>query len=411
MTASKDPLDPVRLGVVGLGRAFVLMLPALRNDARVRLVAASAPREESRAAFLAEFGGQVYQDIDDICADPSVEAVYVATPHQLHAEHVCAAARAGKHVLVDKPLAISMDDGLRMVQACRAAGVHLIVGPSHSFDAPIRQARQLIDGGELGRVRMIQAFNYTDFLYRPRRPEELRTADGGGVVFSQGAHQIDIVRLLAGSLATEVTAMTGVWDQARPTEAAYSALLSFRDGAFASLTYSGFAHFDSDEWMDWIGELGNEKNPDGYGGARRALKNVSDAREEASLKTARTYGSGDMPKPAEHYEHFGPIIVVCDHADLRLTPRGVHVYGETERRFEPAPPLVHPREEVIDALVQAVRGNRPPPQTGEWGLASLEICHAILKSAETRRPVRLEHQISLDDQRAGGESAADSPVR
>jgi predicted dehydrogenase len=103
------------------------------------------------------------------------------------------------------------------------AGVALIVGPSHSFDAPIARTKMLIDSGTYGRVRMITALNYTDFLYRPRRPEELDTRQGGGVVFSQGAHQVDVARLLAGSPVRSVRAVTGAWDPARPTEGAYTA--------------------------------------------------------------------------------------------------------------------------------------------------------------------------------------------
>jgi len=391
--------NPVRLGVIGLGRGFVLMLSAFRNDPRVKLVAACAPREDSRAAFQAEFGGNAYAEVESLCADPAVEAVYIATPHQMHCDHVLTAARAGKHVLVDKPLAISIDDGLRMIAAYEQAGVHLIVGPSHSFDTPVALARQLIESGDYGRVRMIHALNYTDFLYRPRRPEELRTEEGGGVLFSQGVHQVDVVRLLAGGLARSVCAMTGQWDPSRPTEGAYSALISFEGGAFASLTYSGYAHFDSDEWMGWVGELGHHKEPEAYGAARRALAEVGSVDEEVRLKTARTYGAGDMPKPAAHYEHFGPMIVSCDRADLRLTPGGVHIYGDTQKDFIAAPALRHSRAEIVDALAAAIRHDRPPVQTGAWGLASLEICHAILTSAADGRPVQLKHQTGVEGAR------------
>lgn len=389
-------VSPVGVGVIGLGRGFVLMLPAFRGDSRVRLVAACAPREESRAAFREEFDGNAYADVESLCADPAVEIVYVATPHQMHCEHVIAAATAGKHVLVDKPLTIRQEDGARMVEACRKANVQLIVGPSHSFDAPVALARRLIESGDYGEVRMINAFNYTDFMYRPRRPEELKTDMGGGVIFSQGAHQIDIVRLLAGGMAENVFAMTGKWDPERQTEVAYSALVSFAGGAFASLTYSGYAHFDSDEWMGWTGELGNEKDPKTYGDARRKLRAVSSEQEEIKLKSARTYGSGDMPKPASRYEHFGPIIVSCDRADLRLTPDGVHVYGDVDRQFISAPPFRYPRREVIDAVVAAVREGTGPVQTGVWGLASLEICLAILKAADSGLPVTLKHQTGLE---------------
>ena len=400
---TSEPADrPIGLGVIGLGRGFVLTLPALRNDPRVRLVAACAPREESRHAFIEEFGGNAYGDIGGMLADPAVEAVYVATPHQMHVEHAVAAARAGKHSLIDKPLAVSMAEGRNIVQAAEEAGVHLIVGPSHSFDAPVAQARRLIKGGELGAMRMIQAFNYTDFLYRPRRPEELRTEEGGGVIFSQGVHQIDIVRLLSGGKGRDVMAMTGARDPERPTEGAYSALVSFESGCFATLTYSGYAHFDSDVWMDGIGELGARKDMAAYGKARRALRTVASAEEEVRLKSTRTYGGGTEPEPAVQYEHFGPIIVLCEKGDIRLTPSGIHVYGEEHQEFRPAPPFRHARSEIVDALVRAVRRNEPPAQTGRWGLASLEICHAILQASATGLPVRLAEQVGYDQ---GGKSA------
>lgn len=391
---SDHAVNPVRLGVAGLGRGFMLMIPTFKADPRITLVAAAAPRAQSRAAFAAEFGGQTYDNIAALCADPQVEAVYIATPHQMHADHVCAALEAGKHVLVDKPLAISMADADRMVAAARAAGRHLIVGPSHSFDPPVETAAQIIESGEVGALRMIQAFNYTDFLYRPRRPEELRTEDGGGILFSQAIHQIDVVRRLAGGMATRVTAMTGAWDPARPTEGAFSALIAFASGAFASLTYSGYAHFDSDIWMGDIGELGQRKNPATYGKARRALAGL-DAGAEAQLKQTRTYGSGAGLTEATHNEHFGPVIALCDRADLRLTPEGVDLFGDTERRLIRSPVGAAPRRPVIDALVGAVRHNRAPAQTGEWGRASLEICHAILESAATGQPVDLHRQCGI----------------
>ena len=114
----------------------------------------------------------------------------------MHAEHAISAARHGKHVLVEKPMALTLDDCTQMIDAAARAGVQLVVGHSHSFDAPIRRTREIIASGTFGAVRMIQALYYTDFLYRPRRPEELDTTRGGGVVWSQAAHQVDIVRLL-----------------------------------------------------------------------------------------------------------------------------------------------------------------------------------------------------------------------
>ena len=244
----------------------------------------------SRPTSPARLTSQLLQ----LCADPNVEVIYVATPHQHHAEHVRLATAQGKHVLVEKPIALTIADSEAMIAAARAAGVHLIVGHSHSFDAPVLRTRALIDSGAYGAVRMITAFNYTDYLYRPRRPEELDTAQGGGALFNQAPHQVDIVRLLGGGRVASVRAMTGAWDTARPTEGAYAALLTFENGAFASLSYSGYGHFDSDEFVDWIGELGQKKEPR----AAPAPRRFADQTQESAAKAARSYGGADW-KPAK----------------------------------------------------------------------------------------------------------------
>src|SRR6185295_15925724 len=227
----------IGLGVAGLGRAFSLMAATFAADPRVRLVAAADPRPEALQRFGQEYSGTSHASVELLCADPRVDVVYVASPHQFHAEHVRLAASHGKHVLVEKPMALALDDCRAMIAAVRAAGVQMIVGHSHSFDQPILATRKLVESGEFGRVRMITALNFTDFLYRPRRPEELDTSKGGGAVFNQAAHQVDIVRMLAGARAASVRASTGAWDASRPTEGAYTCMINFEGGAFATLVY------------------------------------------------------------------------------------------------------------------------------------------------------------------------------
>jgi phthalate 4,5-cis-dihydrodiol dehydrogenase len=368
------------------------MAPALTRDPRVRLTAAADPRPEARARFQREFGGSAYETVEALCADPAINAVYVATPHELHAEHAVAAFRAGKHVLVEKPIATTLADAEKMVSEANI----LVVGHSHSFDAPVARARAIVASGAVGRVRMVTALNFTDFLYRPRRPEELDTDRGGGVLFSQAAHQVDIVRLLAGGKASSVRCISGAWDEARRTEGAYAALVTFEDGAFASLTYSGYGHFDSDELCGWVGELGRAKDPAVYGSARAALARAGTP--EADAKAARAYGGANHHGPAAvpfHHEHFGPLIVSCERADLRPTPKGVWIYGDAERRFEALDAPVIPRVEVIDELHAAMFGDRAPLHDGRWGLATLEVCLAMLESSRSGREVRLSRQVAM----------------
>ena len=390
----------LRLGVAGLGRAFTVMLPTLARDRRIKLVAAADPRPEARERFAAEFEARSYEDVEALCADPDVEVVYVATPHQLHAAHVKSAAAHGKHILVEKPIAISLAESTEMIEAARAAGVHLIVGHSHSFNAPILHCRKLIDSGAFGRVRMITALNYTDFLYRPRRPEELDTAKGGGALFSQAPHQVDVVRLLGGGRAKAVRAQTGAWDPSRPTEGAFSALLTFEDGVFASLTYDGYGHFDSDEFQGWVGEMGQQKKAQGP----RVLQRYDDPDVEAAAKNARNYGgSGYQPAssaPPQHHQHFGLVLVSCERGELRPTPDGVMVYQQGIGHLDELPPPPVPRVEVIDELYEAVVNKRAPLHDGRWAMATLEVCLAMLRSARNGTDIALSHQTGLPRDRA-----------
>src|SRR5258705_5715502 len=288
----------LRVAVAGLGKAFQLMMPTLVRHPNISLVAAADPRTKAQARFAADFAANTYASVEELCADPDVEAIYVATPHQYHAEHVAMAAAAGKHVLVEKPVALTLDECRAMTEAVRRAGVQMVIGHSHSFDAPILKTREIIESGAVGPLRMITAMNFTDFLYRPRRPEELRSETGGGVVLNQAPHHVDVVRYLAGGSTRSVRAMTGAWDKTRPTEGAYSALLTFENGVFASLAYSGYAHFDSDEFMGWIAESGYPKDSDQYGTARALLRQTASANEELVLKHARNYGGGEAPPAA-----------------------------------------------------------------------------------------------------------------
>jgi len=398
----------LRMGIAGLGRAFTLMLPTLVADRRVQLVAAADPRAEATQRFAADFATPIYDKVEAVCADPNVEVVYVATPHEHHAAHVAMATSHGKHVLVEKPMAITLTECGQMIAAAERARVCLIVGHSHSFDRPILRAREIIAGGAVGAVRMIHAQYYTDFLYRPRRPEELVTDRGGGVVFSQGAHQIDIVRLLGGGLVRSVRALTGTWDRDRPTEGAFAALLSFDDGAFASLLYSGYAHFDSDEICGGIGELGAPKDASRYGSARRNLRRAANADQEATLKNTRNYGGADYSKQhcaaapsiggtddVRWHQHFGWILVSCERADLRPLPMGVMVYGDDEARLDPLPRPQVPRAEVIDELYDAIVHGRAPLHDGKWAMATLEACLAVLQSAREQREITLTHQVAV----------------
>src|SRR5205085_1127993 len=132
--------------------------------------------------------------------------------------------------------------------------------------------------------------------------------------------------------------------------------------AFAHASYSGYAHYDSDELMDGIGEMGNLKAPADYGVARRRLAAI-DATTEAAFKASRNYGGSANSAKESHaphaWQHFGFLVVSCDRADLRPSPTGVAIYDDRERRFEALPSPPYPRVEVIDEIVHAIVNDIP----------------------------------------------------
>jgi phthalate 4,5-cis-dihydrodiol dehydrogenase len=387
-------MKPLGLGVVGLGRGFLLTLPSIIAHPRIQLVAGCDPREEAVSRFAREFQGSCYFCFEELLRDPAVEAVYVASPHQFHRDQAIAAAKTGKHLLIEKPMAITIEDGLAIERAAEAAGIVTVVGPSHGLDLPVRYAAALISDGRFGRPRMITAMNYTDFVMRPRRPEELVRSRGGGVVFSQGAHQIDIARRLMGTAVESVRAVVGDWDPARPTDGAYTALLTFEGGGAASLSYSGYGRYDSNVLLGGISELGHV--------VPAAAAPRSSTASEANEKIARTFGplgSGDLQLP-RHHEHFGWVLVSCEGADLRLMADEIIIHERGRTLSERLPPPTIPRAGALDALVEGVRLGRAPLQDAAWGTATVACCQALLRSSDEAREVALSEVMAAWETRA-----------
>jgi len=384
----------LRLGVIGLGMAGAMMVRAAARHDGVVLAAAADPHAGPRDAFARDFNARAYADASALVEDKAVEAVYVATPHQFHADHAIMAAARGKHVILEKPMALTLADCDRIIAAVERAKVQLIVGHTHAFDPAVRAMRGLIASGELGALGMLASWNYTNYLYRPRRPEELDTSKGGGILFNQVPHQIDTIRLLGGGLVRSVRAQVGVLDPARPTEANCAAFLEFADGVPATLVYSGYDFFDTDELHFWISERGSPKQP-AHGAARRALR--ARTGEEAGLRTLTAgYGSKDEGEPP-HQPHFGVTVATCARGDLRASADGVFVYGEDGKRELglPGGGRYSGRHNVLDDLRAAIATGRGPVHDGRWGKATLEVALAVQQSARERREVALAHQVAV----------------
>jgi len=387
-------MDRLRFGICGLGFAgAVLMAPAMKRHPKAEIVAACDPNADTRTAFGHDYGIPTYESLAAMLDGTDLDAVYVASPHQFHCDHVLAAAARGKHVIVEKPLTLNDGDARKMMAAAAQHRIQLVVGTSRSHDPVVKTMRTLIQRGEVGRLAMINAWNYTDYLYRPRRPEELDTSKGGGILFSQLPHQFDVIKTIADATVVAVRASAGQLDPSRPTEGHCAAFVTLSNGVFATLVYSGYDHFDSDELQFWIAENGRAKQP-GHGNARKLLAGIPPA-EEAAFKTRRLGYGGPVarayaaPQDDRQQPHFGIFVATCERGDLRPCPDGVMVYGDEGPRMVAAHVGrgAYGQGDTIDELYDAVTGIAPVLRDAAFGRNTVLASLAILESSKTGREV------------------------
>ncbi|OMP65717.1 hypothetical protein BTO28_15740 [Domibacillus epiphyticus] len=388
----------LRIGIIGLGNAGSALLPSIAKHENVIVTAASGRNKERLEKFAHDYNADYHLSVEDLCRSEQVDAVYIASPTELHVEHVQIATHFKKHIIVEKPLAVSVEEADLLIHAAERAGIHLIVGHSFSFEPPIRKMREMIEEETLGKVRMINNWYFNDWMYRPRTPEELDTLLGGGVTYRQGSHQFDIIRYIGGGMLRSVRAMTGRWDELRPTEGAHAAFLEFEDGTAATAVYNGYDHFLTTELTFGIGEGGPSIKPKGYAASRKAIQKLKNSDEERTLKSQKGYGGNQSKNYFEEKHHqpfFGLTVVSCERGDIRQSPNGLFVYGEDEK-YEIQLPNVTGRDVMIAELYDAVVLGKPPVHDGRWGKANLEVCQAVLESARERKEIYLSHQVAAD---------------
>jgi phthalate 4,5-cis-dihydrodiol dehydrogenase len=384
--------------VLGLGAASAALLPIADLHADAVVTAGADPDVGARNAFDRP-DRRVYATCEELLASAEVDAVYIASPTPMHPEHVRRSLAAGKHVVVEKPMAPSLAAAEDMVTEAERQGLVLLVGHSQSFEAPVRAMRAIVESRVLGPVRAINCWYYTDWMYRPRHPDELDAAKGGGVPLRQGAHHVDIVRFLGGGVLRSVRGRVACWDEARRTEGSYSAYLEFEDGTPVTVFYSGYDHFPSTELTFGIGESGQALGS-AYAVARERLRAVDGADAELAMKRGAGGASrqAEMLRGGDKQPFFGLVVVSCEGGDLRVSPDGLIVYGDVSRIEIPLGGMPVGREAMLTELAGAVRGSRAATHDGRWGVANLEVCQALVESSALGSEVRLERQVALPGQ-------------
>ena len=337
-------------GIISTGRhPDVKIAPAMAAAADAEIVAAYS-RDQGRAeAFAKSHGARAaYSKLGDLLADSRIDGVFVCSPNAVHAEHVVQAAQAGKHVLCEKPMATTVADAVRMVQACRQAGVKLGVAFNLRQHPAFIRAKELVAAGTLGRVVVVQG--QWAFGVRGRDGSPPRNAlnqwwdtpdliGGASTMMGTGVHVVDLMRFVLGQEVVEMTAVTDGQRTDKPLEQIACLSLRFANGTLGQVTASRLLP-DSRNDFRVYGILGRIE---GHG----ALWEARTGRFEVVSDTVNE--TADYPEA--------------------LLPNYVA---------------------EIEDFQRAVASGREPAATGMDGLRVVEATLAMIESARTGRTVTIE---------------------
>ena len=326
-------------GVIGIGNIVQgTIAPAMVAEPECDLVAAVS-RDQGRADnFAAKFGaGYAYTDYEKMLANPEVEAIFIATPNALHADQVVAAARAGKHVLCDKPLAINVADAERALVACTDAGVKLGINFHYRHLPWVQDVTRMIGDGVIGEVKVVhlEVGSGTRHYDNWRADPEMA---GLGSVHNVGVHGLDLLRVILDSEPIEVMAMFDHAPGSGSVEMLALIMLRFENGAVV--------------YCNLNETIANPQNDIAiYGAAGRIVG------------TAFTRSRSD-----------GVLAVLTEKGDTLTdypAPKGHRL--------------------AVAAFTRAVLSGSQPNASGLDGLRSAQVCEAIGRSAKERRLVAVEY--------------------
>lgn len=324
-------------GIVGTGRiAETELVPAIEQDEWSELVAV-ASRDRARAQAFADKhrAKHGYGDYEEMLRDPEVECVVIATPNAFHSEQAIAAARAGKHILCDKPFTINTADARRVLEACDEVGVTIGINFQSRYFSAFQETRRAIASGAIGAVMLIQLE-----MGSGHTPLSSWRADpalaGLGTIYNIGVHGYDLLRYLLDAEVTEATAVTNA-EPDSPLETLALAILRFDNG---TLAYVNANQVVPDHQPD-MAVYGTRGRVTGRGITRPNL-------------------SG------------GELRVRVDGEDSVTRHDNHDAYGR-----------------VISGFAAALRGGGAPAATGVDGLRSVELTEALAASARSGSTVRV----------------------
>jgi predicted dehydrogenase len=335
-------------GIVGTGVIAAIHADAISLLPDARLVAVTDVAADAAAAFAAAHGCAAEPDLGALLARPDVEVVCVCVPSGLHAAIGVQAAQAGKHLVVEKPIDVSLEAADRLIDAARAAGVALTVISQHRFDPGLVELRRLLDDGALGRLVLGEASTkwYRAQAYYDSAAWRGTYAMDGGSLMNQGVHYVDLLRWCMGPPA-EVTAVCTTQAHQIEVEDTALGIVRFVSGAVGTILSSTAAFPGFPQRLEITGTNGTVTVADGRIVGRALAADPGPASPDDAADAARSAAAD----PAA--------LDVASHA-----------------------------AQLAD-LLDAIDAGREPVVSGQDGRDTLEIVLAVYESSRTGRPVRL----------------------
>jgi UDP-N-acetyl-2-amino-2-deoxyglucuronate dehydrogenase len=344
----------IGIGIVGCGMIANFHAKAIADAQGAHLVGCADRMPEFAAKFAENQGCRAFETVEAMLADPDVNAVSICSPSGAHLDPALAAAAAGKHIVVEKPLEITTERCDQIIEACEKAGVKLAVTFQSRFHESSKLMKQAVDEGRFGQVTMGDSYvkwYRSQEYYDSGAWRGTWALDGGGALMNQAIHSVDLLVWLMGPVA-EISAMTATMTHER---------IEVEDVAVANLKFTSGA----------LGVI--EATTTAYPGALKRIEisgsNGTAILEEEDIK---------MWQFAEETPEDEAI-------RTRMT-------GKTESGGGAADPSAishHGHTMVFEDLITSINENRPPAVDGHEGRRSVEVIRAIYESAKTGQRVQL----------------------
>jgi len=355
------------IAILGCGKVARLHAKAVQNLKHARLAGVWSRSQNTAGKFASEYKVPFYTEIGTLIQQEKVDLAIVCTPHPFHLEPAIQAALAGTHVLVEKPLASTLEDSDKIIEACKNSGIKLGVISQRRWYEPVKRVKDAIDAGKIGKpvLGTINMLGWRDKNYYDA--DEWRGTwkmEGGGVLVNQAPHQLDILLWYMG----EIDEVYGVWRNLNhpyiEVEDTAVAIIKFKNGGIGNIIVS------------------NSEKPGIYGKVQVHGENGASVGVQTDGGAMFIAGMSGILEPPVN--------------DIWSVPGEEKMLGkwkaEDSAHFNSIDPTVYYMEKQIEDFLQAIEDNREPLVTGEDGRRTVELFTAIYRSTRGNKPVKFPLQ-------------------